>query len=357
MANIIRDINTLASENIKSFDQFLARGTVEGSIDKAIGNNLYGLNHQNTRGKIPVNKDNQGMVFFTRPQLNLRDNNLTNLRTMHNLLGDSTTSLQRYVRCMLDPRLAYMYNINSALVDPKMPFIPVLTNDALVVSGWPDVTMPTYVSKEGVRKEQYAMADGVTEVLNSYDLDVTFLNSKTEPITFMMQVWLNYMAGVFEGTMSPYLDMITENELDYNTRIYRIVLDETKRYVSKISATGASFPVNAPLGKYFDYNQKEVYNMSTKESTIRFKCVGAMYNDAILIRQFNETNAIFNGDIRAMMQGKSHNLIKIHHSVVHNFNNRGYPYINEDTYELEWYINKDSKTYLSIKKDLGENNE
>jgi len=235
-------------------------------------------------------------------------------------------------------------------VDESNGFIPILTNTIKNVSGWPDIVAPSFASSSGVRKEQWAIMDGSIEIYEAFDLDCTFRNIKNEPTIMLFQTWLYYMAKVFEGMMSPYIDMISNNEIDYNTRIYRLILDESKRFVTKIAATGASFPVNVPTGKFFDYTDENKYNMQTKDINIRFKCLGAMYNDPILIKEFNEVSAIFNSDVRNLLTGKNNNLEEIPYDLLKYTNNRGYPIINPTTYELKWYLSKSSITYKTLSK-------
>ena len=71
-------------------------------------------------------------------------------------------------------------------------------------------------------------------------MDVTFKNTKGNPLLYFFYIWIKYQTLVFEGILNPYMDMIVENEIDYNTRIYRLVMDQQKRYVTYIAATGAS---------------------------------------------------------------------------------------------------------------------
>jgi hypothetical protein len=77
-----------------------------------------------------------------------------------------------------------------------------------------------------------------------------------------------------------------------------------------------------------------------------------MYNDDILIREFNLTSAIFSKAVRDKLEGKANNLVKIPIALLDIFNNRGIPLINENTLELEWWINKNSLTYKNIMSKL-----
>jgi len=130
-------------------------------------------------------------------------------------------------------------------------------------------------------------------------------------------------------------------EIDYNTRIYRIVLSEDNRRVTKIAATGASFPLNVPSGNAFDLNSDEVYS-DDKEMTIRFRCLGAMYNDDILVMEFNEHASMFNPNMKLLNEGKlNHGLLKLDSTNKMVNKHRGYPRIDPNTMELEWWVTKD----------------
>ena len=343
--------NNLDISLLSSLDELFALTQTTGSIERAGSNALYGINHQNLDGAIPENRDSYGFTFFTRPQLNLTGSNLRNVRKLYDYLTTEPLTIQRYVRCMLDPRLYYS-GITTPLVDQQMAYIPVLGNMLKTMSGWPDIVLPTFTSKPGVRREEWSIGDGSIEIFEKFNLDCTFRNFKDEPISSLLVLWLSYMAYVFEGKMSPYITMIVENEIDYNTRIYRIVTDESKRFVKKIAATGASFPVNDPTGRMFDFNKSVKYNDQTRDINVRFECNGAMFNDPILVVEFNKTSAIFNPKIAAIMKGEHTSLEKIPEELKLAFNNRGYPYINPKTLELEWYVDTSSATYNYIMTNL-----
>lgn len=337
--------NVYRGSKIGSLDDFFDYTQNINNISKAIANNMYGVNNLMAPSAVPVSKDHYGYAFFTRPQLNLSTPNLRNVRKLYSYLTQKPASVHRYIRMMLDPRLYYTEGLTCPFLDNEMAFIPVLTNNLENMSGWPDIVVPTYTSPEGLRREQWGIADGTTDIYNAFSIDCSFKNTKDEPIILMFQLWANYQTLVFEGMLSPYNDMIVENEIDYNTRIYRIILDETKTYVKKMSATGASMPVVDPVGKFFDYQRNENYNMQNKQISLRFESYGAEYNDDILALEFNLTGGIFNSEIRKMIAGKPHSLEKIPAGLLSMFNYRCYPYINLDTLELEWYVNKNSPTY------------
>ena len=271
---------------------------------------------------------------------------------------------------MLDPRMCYPNELDTSwneemstkgklscpFLDREQAFIPILINTVKTVSGWPDMVAPTYTTPSGMRKEQWGIVDGAVDILESFDIDISFRNIREEPGILLFSTWMQYMSAVFEGMMMPYLDMITENEIDYNTRIYRLVMDPTNTIVKKIACTGASFPVSVPTGKFFDYSDDKPFSEQTKDYTIRFKCFGAMYDDAILVKEFNETVSIFNPSMRKvnLVNGGDiaiAGLEKIPTELLPLMKNRGYPRINTDTNELEWWVKTGYKLNETLSKD------
>lgn len=322
------------------------------TLSNNMTNNVYGINHRQTPLAIPMNKDHYGYTFFTRPQLNLTDSNIVKSRIMHKLLTTVDMSWQRYIRATLDPRLQWSSSRGKCpFVDKHMPFIPLLTNNLVSISGWKDINLNQFTSKAGQYKEEFSMVDSVSMDYSAYDVTATFRNLKGDAITSMFFYWCHYMSLVFEGVLSPYPDFIFNNELDYCTRIYRIVLDPTKRKVQRIAACGAAFPTGVPIGGIFDYSNDKPYNDVNAQIAVPFRCVGFICDDDILIRTFNETVGLFHpgmninlprGGLENVNRDEKGAIIrgmtKIPASLLQYFNNRGYPYIDPITYEMCWYV-------------------
>jgi len=287
------------------------RTTVNGSPNSAIGENLYGLNLSGSPAMLPASRENRGFLFFTRPQLNLQLDNIRNFRKFAAYTTTDPNRLQTAIRCLLDPRLQAGYKLPNNrsgkpgdlrgvdpqacnLVDPFNGFIPILTNNAIAASGWPDQVVPLYQSDPGLYNERQTMVDGSVRIANTNTIDVTFRNSRGNPILHMIYVWNLYTSLVFEGLLIPYPDMIAEREIDYNTRIYRITLDKDKRYVSMIMATGASVPSNLPIGMFGDFNIEKPFNEQVRDLSIKFESDGVEFMDDILAWEFNQVSIIHN---------------------------------------------------------------
>lgn len=310
-----------------------------GALNTAIGSTFYGINHRQQPLAIPINKDYFGLTFFTRPDLNFTDVNLRTVRQFSSLLNKESMSIHRIIRCLLSPRLAKMAPaVTSPFVDAGQAFIPVLTNHLLSMSGWPDVEAPTYTSPEGIYKEAYSMIDGVTQNYTTYDITANFRNIPGDPITLMFLSWLHYASRTYLGEMVPWPDKIIQNEYDYNTRIYRLVLDPSKRFVQKI-ASAIAFPWSCPIGAAFNFDAEKPLNQGLDQISISFRCMGAEYQDYILMDEFNRATEEFTPTM-----GDAHrnaHYVAVPYALLGLFNNSGYPRINMATMELQWFVPRD----------------
>lgn len=319
------------------------RGTSAGDFRRVTGDTIYGINHRQFNPMIPAYRPREGMVFFTRPQLNMTDENIINNRRLAFLLDSSPLSTARAIRATLDPRL-HGAGVTSMLVDPKCAFITPLSNLIMTLSDPPDEVVPVKTSKKGLYGEEHSMVDGVFDNYASYELTSTFFNPSTNHMKQLFSAWTVYMTGAFEGSVTPYWDMIVEREIDYNTRIYRLTLSKDGKYLDEIFATGASFPLVIPHSFGYDRASGPL-NSKVKEHTQRFKCDGAIYNDPMLIRSFNQVVVTFNPSMSDTRRANEMVRLQYHRdisrsSIVH-FNYRGYPRIDPNTLELQWWLERE----------------
>lgn len=345
-----------------SLDDYFQASNV-GSVQRAIGNNLYGINILQVPGAVPSAKIQQGYTFFTRPQLNFQTDNLRNDRKFYRLLTENSASLSRAIRCLLDPRLIAGYKfggthippISCPIMDNQLAFIPWLTNNIINISGWPDVAVPTQSSTPGLTNEVQTIVDGLTDNREQFDITATFRNTRGSPILAMMFYWERYASLAFKGDVVPYLDYIVNNRLDYNTRIYRLVMDQNKRFVEHIMATGAAFPISNATGTLGDFNVETVYSDQANELPIIFRANGFEFMDDILALEFNNTVAMFNPSMKDGKRASS--LVKINADLKNLFNYRSYPYINTDTAELEWWVPKsiyENRSTTFLENNIGD---
>lgn len=327
-----------------------------GAAMAPLTSTLYGLDIFNQGSPAQQTHESYGLVFFTRPMLNLSYYNLKADRIFTPMMTNNANSIAGYVRAILDPIGAgYAYvasetngkSANKAgdwpticsMVDPHNPFIPILSNSLMTLTGWRDPILETYQSPAGLKKEQWMMADSSNKVYGTYELSVSFRNIRGNFLSYLFHVWQTYMALVYEGVVDPLPAMIKSNVIDYQTRIWRLTLDASRTFVEEIVSCTAAMPLANPLGVRANINQMEPINKEVDIFNQSFLCSGAHYIDPLQVHEFNNTVGILNSDFRNPTKRKEHfrrlwpNEYKI-------FTYRAYPYINEKTARLEWWVPK-----------------
>lgn len=296
-----------------------------------------GTNVFNTFTPAQLDNSQYGLVFFSRPRMNMQEGNLKRERTLHALLNSDPNSDAAAIRCYLDPESQRRGQINSNKVLVDSPWIHLLNNHCLSMNGWPDVSVGTYKSKAGLYQQQYVMYDGFPKYYEVWDASLTFRNTVGNPILNMMNYWTQYGARVHEGLMNPYPDSLFENELDYQTRIFVIILDYTRTKITNIGSTIA-IPTANPMGEVMNFDRSKMHNDSLDQLSYQFTCCGAEYNDPILFREFNDITCIFN---QGMMEGsRQEGYVRVPMSQLAYFNYLAIPWINDETTAIEWWVSK-----------------
>src|SRR5690606_23044102 len=179
---------------------------------------------------------------------------------------------------------------------------------------------------EGVAKESWIMTDSIADINNRFTLTATFQNTLGDPITLIFHTWLVYMGGVYTGKLDPHMEDIRYNEMDYTTRIYRLIMDRSGQFVQKVAACGYAVPSAISIGGSFNYSRDAVYNEELNQITVPFECVGAMYNDPILLKEFNMSVEMGHAEMGDATRELRFTRVPFEERAL--FNYEGYPWID-----------------------------
>lgn len=356
--------------------------------DTARGLNIVGSSHTS----IPMHRAT-GYVFFTRPLLNLTNNNISRERDFDAYLNSPENSYHRMARVYLDPwneRNKVVTNkqgavtqaesqyeiIRSPLVDPYSPFINILTNNLLSLNGWPDIVINHYASDKGIMGEQWIMPDGHTKLYDNFRLSATFRNDDGDPIMLLMRLWLDYMSHARLGHIYPYPELLAARRMDCNTRIISFVMDSTRTYITHWSNCGVGFPVNMGSSTIFDYDVSQIHKENNEQKSIEFQCVGAEYNDLLTLIEFNKLVGKFNPDLdlyhpsmkglnvtengrdlipKALYMNRNKErppYVKLISAEKKLANFHAYPLVNVYTKELEWWMRWDDWVQYVVSPEI-----
>lgn len=313
-----------------------------GSVKSGVSRSLYGVNFAGTPNSLPINRDHTGFTFFTKPLMNMTTDNLRQSRTLSGLLNTDETSVHRLIRASLDAQVfnednrAANSSYKSPFINPNSPFIPILSNNLLSMSGWSDYDVQTYTSASGNMREEFSFADGVVRDYRTWDMSCSFRNLDGNLITMLFFYWVLYIEAVaITGECLPYPVMNLQHEIDYMTGIYRFTLDPSLTYITGFAKT-IGFPVTCPIGNMFNFDSDKTYNDDSHQVSIQFRCHGAEYNDPIIVREFNRAVELMDPNFRA--QSRNSYYLQIPKSLYRTFNGLCQPLIDEDSFEFQWWV-------------------
>jgi len=329
---------------------------------------LRGLNTATEHIQNAKSKYSTSYTFFTRPVLNLRDSNLIRSPGLHSLLDKRENSIHRYVRNMLDPRLhspigttdthlgfkgEKSYSCNT-YVNESLAFIPILSNSLLKLGSFPEPSMDTRDSPQGLKKEQYSYTDSLYENNSIFELDATFENVTGDVVKYLFYIWLKYISYAKEGLVMPYPDYHVARRIDFMTRVFRINLAEDYMTIKNITVVPAMYPISGDFLKDSNYDSEKPGEWHP-EFSVKFKCMGVLSNEYRLLLIFNRTIAFLNDNIREhfFTEGVTHKddnkLLKLHIDEVSKYNFRTIPFIDINTNRLEHYT--DNTELIQIIKE------
>lgn len=333
-----------------------------GSLSTATHSMLRGISVIGKGNAAPINQDHQGFTFITRPAINLTSDNIRPIRRLQFMLKegqDNNAHLGNAIRTLLDPQRKLAYGLKSdskdktnsqyrfeksPLVDDNSPFLSILSNNLISLTGWPDEVVEYFEYGQGLAKQVNGHIDTRPENYGAYDLTATFDNVEGDIITSLIGVMREYATRVKVGDMVPYPYYMYNRVVDYNTRIYRLVTNPTKTKLKKIACCGAAMFGSVPTGAAFNYDNQNTYAADNATTTTTFRCFGVRYNDPIIVRDFNDTVAMFNPAMRGLPELDNNELIRsggmvrVPNRHIALFDTRMYPRINTKTYDIEWWI-------------------
>lgn len=308
-----------------------------GRYTSALTSSLYGLDIAGNHTPAPLPLEQYGLVFFTRPMMNLSYDNITAERTFSPMLTKDRTSVAAYVQATLDP----LGNWNCPLVDPHNAFIPLLSNTLQSLAGWQDPVLDTYTSASGMHRQQYSLGDSAVKVHGVYPLSATFRNVRGNALGYLFHVWNYYISLSYEGICDPITAFMRHNIIDYQTRIYKLTLDPSRQYVEEIVSCYAAFPLNNPAGIRGNVNAGEVLNKDIDVMSQTFQAVGATYYDPVSIYEFNTASTCLSKNFRDPAL-RSKTMRRLWPSEYKAFAYRAYPFIDPESAMLQWWVTNET---------------
>lgn len=287
----------------------------------------------------PIPDDTIGLAFVSRPMLNLSDENVIKHPQLAPLYRPQKNTLLAYIKGMLDPVWGRGNSGMSDILNPKYPWIPPLTNYLKVSSGFPDLQLAMGKSNPGFRKEVYQFVNGVLKVNYDFDVRQSYHVPKPNFLAYMFEAWIHYIEAVKLGDegMEPYPSALIENYIDYDCRIYHVIMNKNMRNIEWLFCSGSSVPTTFPSGAFstIDRTQNSIRGQGQDELEINFSSVGFRFGNIRIADMFNRCTLKSNPDLLPSVREQKYR--KLAFSEHYANGSESYPWINIDTMEMEYW--------------------
>jgi len=252
-----------------------------------------------------------GFVFMTRPLLFLNPDYTVSTKT-----AEDRKKKMAYINMTRDPKFVPFLRseaLNSAdkkIIESlsyrtdlfKSAFLPIITNNCKNFEPQ-DVVMEAANNFE--TKEGYAQplptVKTPSEGSGSFNISVT--EDSNLSFTKMMEIWVEYIANVTNGTFDANPDMVLSGTLDYTSSLYYFVLSPDGRTIKYWCKYTGCWPTTIPysplrnnigqgevvdIDLQFSYSVKEDMNPKILEE-FNMLSLNILYDDI----PYNEINALY----------------------------------------------------------------
>lgn len=315
---------------------------------------------------LPANHEMSGLTFITRPRLNLTAANLRFDSILSSINTMQPNSIAFLIRALLDTRLSGAHSTlapgefeteerrrflqlaeQSAIFNPRCPFLTPLCNCLTDISGFGDLILETETTQAGYFSEDLTYAKGSDLLRKSIEISVGIKELQNGVLMALMYIWDLYISLQCSGVVMSYPDDIYEQRLNYTVSIYRFMFDPSMEVITGWAKATGCFPRSVPIGSKFNVSQGEDYVSAASKFSVPFVVNHVSYMDPWALLDFNSLVERYWPDIQS--NGSISTV-----STINNF--MGVPYVvnTERGLELKFYYDETEKiAYTDALSELG----
>jgi hypothetical protein len=343
------DFTNYSGENIEKRQEILDSALLEGTWPGWTAPMINSLRGLRIIGKgpamMPLSDNTIGLPFFTRPQLNLSDDNISRSEKLVSLYGCGQNSMGAYVRGLLDERWAA--GNKGIILDNKMPFIVPFTQYLKTSNGFNDLQLSIDTSEPGLRSQVYQRVASKLEYNEVFTMNCNFYNPKPSIIQAIIQYWTDYISEVVSGDrqVSPRAWYLMGNRIDYDCRIYHLIMNKDSLFLEHIFATIQSIPTTYPAGALasIDNTSNSLRGEGQDDFTVQFSSAAQRQDEWGLINAFNEHSYLYNPNLMPNVRNQFYRELSTQEYIANNFG-ENYPLIlpravdgNRSGMKLTWW--------------------
>lgn len=255
---------------------------------------------------MPLADDTIGLMLITRPQLDLSDDNISKSEKLISMYGGSQYNLSSFIRGTLDERWGAAHSPIG--LNNKSPFITCLTEYLKVSTGFSDLQMRVETTEPGIRDQVYQRVASKLEENGSYTMSQTYYNPKGSVIQTLFHHWMTYISEVVSGDRQcgPRDWYLLANRIDFDCRIYHLIMNKDAEFLEHIYATVQSIPTSFPAGSVanIDNTQTTLRGEGQDDFSVQFSSTGMRFDEWGLIQSFNEHTFAYNPRLKPAVRNQ-----------------------------------------------------
>jgi hypothetical protein len=258
------------------------------------------------------------MIFFTRPNLNLRDaDNIKRSRIfsyyrssvlgctlMRQLMFPSIArrmcyALYKYDIGTNDNRIDILGTCDDTIIGGGRPliegieslpivksnFIPLLSNACVSTGNAKDIMLFTYETKGNMSEDKLKYAGGIEESLTIGEVTCEFEDMYSSPVMIMIYIWIMYMHYVGKAICDPEWAYIVHRIIDYTCSIYIFMLGTDNQTIIRWVKYGGCFPINIPFGAIQHSREPNIEELRKLSVNFAYNFMCPM--DPVVLTEFN----------------------------------------------------------------------
>lgn len=292
------------NEKRREFYDYMVQANNSPGYTNPLVNSFRGFNPFSSGPAMMEISDNViGLMFITRPELNLDDYNILRSEKLVSLYGAGTNDLGGYVRGLLDKRWAAKTfgDQGHPMLDNNQAFITCLNEYLKTSTGFSDLQLRINATEPGIRQQVYQYVSSKLEENGQFSIQQTYHNPRPLIIPTMFQHWLTYISEIKSGDnqLTPHMEYLFGRRCDHDCRIYHLIMNRDTEYLESIFATVRSIPQTYPAGAIADIDRttNSLRAQAQDDFSIQFASEGMRFDEISLINAFNEHTFYFNPDL------------------------------------------------------------
>lgn len=134
------------------------------------------------------------------------------------------------------------------------PFIPLLSNTCLSLTGVKDFSLGEHTYEEDEFSATIKVPTGMDELWGPGTVSATFTDIAYGPVSLLFMVWIMYIHYVSRGNIMTTREHVIERILDYTCSIYIFVIGDDGRRIERWGKLTGCFPTQFPMSSQLEHN-------------------------------------------------------------------------------------------------------